>query len=187
MFRAFLQMALGRIGRGLLALYARYSLPLNLVAVAYGVVTIVAHQNLRAVVRQMEALMVEIAETLGDRPDPRKVLRAFAERWREEQGERRLFLPTQTDLWFRHLGTADLIELLHIGREYVGMALHKHMAWPDRKSFHPVDFGIWEEYRHRLLIGIRSKLPDIKMAKARYEQKQLEKRKRRGSSKRGEK
>jgi hypothetical protein len=61
------------------------------------------------------------------------------------------------------------------------MALHMHTGWPERKSFHPVDYQVWEEYRHRLLIGVRTKLPDIHQMKARYRERQRERAKKNGS------
>lgn len=172
MIRGFIQLALGRIGRALLALYRAYSLPISAVVVAYGIVTIYAHNNLRTVIRQMEAMMLEIAGGLGEKPDPGQILRQFAERWRSEQTDRRLFLPSQTDLWFGSVPTADLVDVLQIGPDYVRMALHIHTDWPDRTAFHPVDYQVWEEYRHRLLIGVRTKLPDVKKLKARYREQQ---------------
>ncbi len=185
MIRAFLQLALGTFGRALLDLYRTYSLPINSIVVAYGIVTIYAHNNLRAVIREMEAMMVDVASGLGDKPDPHHVLSQFSQRWRAEQGERRLFLPSRLDLWFGSVTTAELIGLLLIGPDYVRMALHKHTGWPEQKAFHPVDYKVWEEYRHRLLIGIRTKLPDVKDLKARYAEQQ--KAKRRNSEGKGRK
>jgi len=161
MIRGMLQLMLGRFGRALLALYNQYNLLISPFVVLYGIVTIYAHNNLRSVIRQMESMMVEIASELGKQPDHRQVLHEFAQRWKSEQGDRRLFFPTQSDFWFGLIDTAELVDLLHIGPDYVRMVLHKHTNWPRRAAFHPVDYGVWEGYRHRLLIGIRSKLPDI--------------------------
>jgi hypothetical protein len=177
MIRAFLQLALGTFGRALLALYRTYSLPINSIVVAYGIVTIYAHNNLRAVIREMEAMMVDVASGLGEKPAPHQVLSQFSQRWRAEQAERRLFLPSRLDLWFGSIATAELVELLQIGPDYVRLALHMHTGWPAQKAFHPVDYRVWEEYRHRLLIGIRTKLPDVKELKARYDEQQKAKRK----------
>jgi hypothetical protein len=174
MIRGFIQLALGTIGRALLAFYRAYSLPLSTLVVAYGVVILYAHNNLRIVIRQMESMMLEIAAGLGEKPDPRQVLRQFAERWRSEHGDRRLFLPNRLDLWFGSVSAGDLIETLHIGVDYVRIALHMHLGWPTPEDFHPVDYRVWEEYRHRLLIGVRTKLPDVKKLKARYRQKKRE-------------
>jgi len=165
-------LALGRIGRALLALYMRYSLIINPVVLLYGVVTIYAHNNLRKVMRQIEGTLLEIAQSMGERPDYQQVHQQLVQRWKAEQGEKRLFLPSRRDFWFGFLDSAELTEALHIGPDYVRMALHKQRDWPKRKDFHPVDYGVWEEYRHRLLIGVRVKLPDIEALKARHREKQ---------------
>jgi hypothetical protein len=175
MIRAFLQLALGTIGRALLNLYRTYSLPINSIVVAYGILTLYAHNNLRAVIREMEAMMLDVASGLGEKPDPHHLLSQFSQRWRAEQGERRLFLPNRLDLWFGSVATAELIGLLLIGPDYVRIALHRHTGWPAKKSFHPVDYRVWEEYRHRLLIGVRTKLPDIKALKVRYKEQRKDK------------
>jgi hypothetical protein len=187
MFRAFLQLALGRIGRALLALYRTYSLPISSVVVAYGIIMIYAHSNLRKVIRELEAMMLDIAGVLGEKPDPGRVLNQLKQRWKAEQGDRRLFLPSRIDLWFGFIDTAELIELLHIGQDYVQLALHMHTGWPERKAFHPVDYQVWEEYRHRLLIGVRRKLPDIQQLKARYRERQREKAKKNRARRSGKK
>jgi hypothetical protein len=163
-----------------LEFYRTYSLPLSTIVVAYGVVTLYAHNNLRSVIRRIEGMMLEIAQAIGDRPDPRQVHRQLVKRWKAEQADKRLFFPTRGDLWFGFVDSAELVEALHIGPDYVRIALHKHTNWPERKDFHPVDYGAWEEYRHRLLIGVRVKLPDIKALKAQYRERQ-KKRAREGS------
>lgn len=172
MFRAYLQLMLGKIGRALLAFYNNYNMVISPIVVLYGVVTVYAHNNLRNVIRRMEGIMVEIAGEMADQLDYRQVHRQFVQRWKAEQGDKRLFLPSQTDFWFGFMDAAELIELLHIGPDYVRMALHKHMNQPSRRSFHPVDYRLWKEYRHRLLVGLRSKLPDVKEMKARYREQQ---------------
>ncbi len=183
MIRAFLQLALGTLGRALLALYRTYSLPINSIVVVYGIVTIYAHNNLRAVIRQIESMLLEIAQGMGERPDYRQVHQNLVQRWKVEQGDRRLFLPSRRDFWFGFLDSAELTEALHIGPDYVRMALHKRSDWPEKKAFHPVDYGVWEEYRHRLLIGVRTKLPDIEALKARHHEKQRQKAKERSKRK----
>jgi len=172
MIRGFIQLALGTIGRAVLAFYRTYSLPISTVVVAYGVVTLYAHNNMRAVIRQMESMILEIANGLGEQPNPRQVQRQFAERWKSEQGDRRLFLPSRLDLWFGSLAAKDLVETLHLGVDYVRIVLHKHLGWPSKEEFHPVDYQVWEEYRHRLLIGVRVKLPDTNALKAKYRERQ---------------
>lgn len=174
MIRGMLQLMLGRYGRALLAFYNQYNLLISPFVVLYGVVTIYAHNNLRKVIRQMESMMLEIVGEMGEEPDHLHVLQRFSDRWKAEQGERRLFFPTKSDFWFGYIDTTDLVDLLHVGPDYVKMVLHKHLKWPRRAAFHPVDYGVWEGYRHRLLIGIRSKLPDIEEAKRRYREKQRE-------------
>jgi hypothetical protein len=180
MIRGFIQLALGTIGRAVLAFYRTYSLPLSTIVVAYGVVTLYAHSNLRTVIRRIESMMLEIARAMGDRPDHRQVHRQLAKRWKAEQSNVRLFLPSRGDFWFGFVDRSELIEALHLGPDYVRLALHKHTDWPERKDFHPVDYGAWEEYRHRLLIGVRVKLPDIRALKAEYRERQ-KKRAREGS------
>ncbi len=176
-------LALGRIGRALLALYTQYSLIINPLVLLYGTVSIYAHSNLRKAVRQIEDTLLEIAQPMGDQPDHRQVHQQLAERWKVAQGTKRLFLPSRGDLWFGFLDGAELIEALHIGPDYVRMALHKRNNWPRQTDFHPVDYRVWEEYRHRLLIGVRVKLPDIKALKARYREQQSKKAKERGRRK----
>jgi hypothetical protein len=114
MIRGFIQLALGTFGRALLAFYRSYSLPINSVVVAYGIVMLYAHNNLRKVIREIEAIMLDVAGDMGEKPDPHQVLNQAARRWKEQQGDRRLFLPSRIDLWFGYIDTTELLGRLHI-------------------------------------------------------------------------
>jgi hypothetical protein len=145
---------------------------IDAIVLLYGVIVLYAHNNLRNVVRRMESMMLEVANEIGGQLDFHQVHHLFAERWKSEWGARRIFLPTRRDLWFNRIGAAELVDLLHIEPDYIKMALHKNTGEPQAQDFHPVDYLLWEEYRHRLLTGLRSRLPDPREAKLRFEQKQ---------------
>ena len=172
MIWGFLAMMLGRVGLGLVSFYQQHSLILGAIAMSYGAVTVYAHTNLRRVMGGIEEAILASSRALGEQPDARQVHQRFVQAWKTEQAGKRLFLPSARDFWFRSLEVADLPELLHIGTDYVRVALHHAIGWPPREAFHPVDYGVWEEYRHRLLIGIRIKLPDIERFKAHHRQQQ---------------
>ena len=175
MFRGILMFMLGRLGRAMLSFLEQNSLAFGSIVMLYGVVLVYSHSNLRGVMRQIEQVIMDCAQALGGKPDPRQVHEQFVQRWKAEQAGRRLFLPSAKDFWFGSLNVAELPELLHIGTDYIRVTLYKATRWPPREAFHPVDYEVWEEYRHRLLIGVRIKLPNIEQLKA-YRRQQQQKR-----------
>jgi len=167
MVLAYIQVLLGEIGRALLSFYNHYSLIINGIVILYAVFILKAHQNLRSVIHSMEALMVEVGGDVG-KPDLERVYAHFLERWQQERGDQKYLFPSRRDFWLISVQGKELVNLLNITPDYLKMALHKNLGKPQRSEFSPFVYRVWEDYRHSLLIGLRSRLRDPEELKAEY-------------------
>ncbi|OGO14693.1 MAG: hypothetical protein A2Y93_05870 [Chloroflexi bacterium RBG_13_68_17] len=178
MFQALFELMLGKVGRAFLAFYSEYSPFINAAAIVYGGILVYAHNNLRALVRRMEAMIVECARDLGASPDPVLVHSRFAARWKQEHASRTAVIPSRRDLWLTRVPADGLPELLQIRPDYVRMAMHKMLGDPPARSFRPAVYRAWEHLRHQLLIGMRAGARDPDELIAAMEERLQEKLKR---------
>ncbi len=172
MIRGWIELLLGQVGRAILSFYLNYSFIVNGLVLLYAIFILWVHNNLRRVVHRMEAMMVEIAQEMGEEPDPQKVHQQFLQRWKNQYGDERFILPSARDFWFTRTNGAEVLDLLHIEPEYTRMALSKNLGKPEPETFSPYVYFVWQQYRHNLLIGLRSKLRDPQVMEAKAVQSQ---------------
>lgn len=165
MVKALIELMLGDLGKVLIAQYNVYHLPVNLIVILYGTVLMWAHLNLRRVVRQMEALILDLAKSSASPLDVPHLFDVFQQQWKEVRTGNKLFLPTSNDLWFSRMEPADLIEDLKLQPEFLCVVLSKagYIASPGTLS--KQTYRVWELYRHQLLIGMRAHHlePDVQL------------------------
>jgi len=159
-FRTLIYFILGDLGRALLNFYQNNDVWINTIALIYGAVLIVSHRNLRNLVHQMEADILDIAGSFQGSVNYTRISQLLRQRWEEKYHEVKVYIPARTDLWLHRVKKSELLELLHIDGEYIKLALHRLSGTPDRKSFTRISYRVWDEYRHRLLTGIRSRIKD---------------------------
>lgn len=157
MFKALIELMLGDVGRFLLAQYNEYHLTINVIVVAYGVLLIWAHINLRWAARHMEALMLDLARKSEPPPDLQLLFQAFSAKWKETTAGKRLFFPSRNDLWFSMVDSGDLVETLDLRKEYVIVVLAKAGLLDPKAALTKHTYRAWELYRHQLLTGIRAR------------------------------
>ena len=156
MFKALIELMLGQSGRFLIAQYNEYHVAINLVVIIYGTLLILAHLNLRQITRRMEAVMIGLAREAQPPHDAQHLFRAFRERWKESQADKKLFFPSRNDLWFSMIESGDLIEILNLQKEYLLVVLSKAKILNPSVTLPKQTYRAWELYRHQLLTGIRA-------------------------------
>lgn len=157
MFKALIEFMLGDVGRFLLAQYNEYHVIINLIVVAYGILFIWAHINLRQAARHMEALVLDLARKSAPPFDVQLLFQAFSEKWKESSVGIKLFFPSRNDLWFSMIDSGDLVDILNLRKEYVYVVLAKAGLFDPRAILPKHTFRAWELYRHQLLTGVRAR------------------------------
>lgn len=157
MFKALIELMLGNVGRFLLAQYNENHLIINIIVVAYGLLLIWAHLNLRQTAKRMEELMIDLARRSAPPLDVQLLFQTFSEKWKELSQGKRLFFPSRNDLWFSMVDSGDLVETLILRKEYVIVVLAKAGLLDPRTALAKQTYRAWELYRHQLLTGIRAR------------------------------
>jgi hypothetical protein len=165
MVKALIEIMLGDVGRFLLAQYNEYHLSINLIVIAYGILSIWAHLNLRRVTRQMEALIIDLAKHSASPLDVQQLFELFNNRWKDSSATQKVFLPTRNDLWFSMVNRANLVKHLNLQKEFVYVVLSKAGLLEPSDALPKQIYRVWELYRHQLLTGIRARHlePDVQL------------------------
>lgn len=165
MVQGIIQLMLGEAGRALANFYTSFVVFINGPVLFYALIILWTHHNLRSLVREMETMMVEIANE-SNLDDMQGIYSQFCARWSERNHQKRYMLPTRRDLWWEPVKGKELIQLLHIDADYVRLALQMNTGKPEKQDFSPSVFLALQEYRHNLLVGLRSRLRDPNQMKA---------------------
>jgi len=104
--------------------------------------------------------MLHISSELKETSDHYRIHKQFVKKWNELMGYHRFVIPSKNDLWYERKTGAELINELKIKPEYVYLVLRKAGDESAGQNDLKKKYRRWEEYRHNLCIGLRSKSPD---------------------------
>ncbi len=160
MFQQLINLFSGNFVRSLMQFYRQYSQIINSLVIIYGFSLLWVHNNLRTVIKKMEQLILHIASELKDNTDYHRIHKQFVKQWNDLVAHNRFVIPSKNDFWYERKTGRELIDVLYIKPEYVYVVLKKQNDEAAEQDSMKKKFRIWEEYRHNLRIGIRSKTPD---------------------------
>lgn len=161
----YIEFILGKVGNYLKDLYSSNTWWINCIVVIYAILILWTHNNLRKIVKNFENDIVSLSKKPGKNSEIRFLYKSVLNKWHQENDAKKFWLPTINDLWYEVFTGKDIPKLLHFDIEYVKIALNKLNGYPPQEEFVPQVYLAWEEYHHRLLIGIRSYIPDPKKLK----------------------
>ena len=174
----YIEFILGKVGNFLKDLYTSNTWWVNSIVIIYAIFILWTHNNLRKIVLRFEKDIVSLSKQSGKTSEIRFLHKSVLNKWHQENDTKKFWLPTINDLWYEVFSGKDIPKLLHFDSEYVKIALNKLNGYPSQEEYAPHVYLAWEEYRHRLLVGIRSNTPNPKIIKERLKADSQKKEKR---------